>query len=76
MTLLIRRMQEYLENKYGSSEPELLCRIYLRRIDHLYYKVKGVWRSHVTCGQVMKHKSNSDASVSDLASAEKPELIS
>ena len=44
MTLLIRRVQEYLENKYGDSEPELLCRIYMRRIDHLYYKVGvGEW---------------------------------
>ena len=41
VTLLIRRVQEYLENKYGDSEPELLCRIYMRRIDHLYYKVRG-----------------------------------
>jgi hypothetical protein len=32
-------VQEYLENKYGDSEPELLSRIYMRRIDHLYYKV-------------------------------------
>lgn len=39
VTQLIRRVQEYLESKYGDSEPELLCRIYMRRIDHLYYKV-------------------------------------
>ena len=39
VTSLIRRVQEYLEDKYGKSEPELLCRIYMRRIDHLYYKV-------------------------------------
>lgn len=41
VTKLIQRVQEYLENKYGNSEPELLCRIYMRRIDHLYYKVRG-----------------------------------
>ena len=41
MTGLICRVQEYLERKYGQSRPDLLCRIYMRRIEHLYYKVRG-----------------------------------
>ncbi len=61
MTSLIQRVQEYLEDKHGDSEPELLCRIYMRRIDHLYYKV-GVVGHHVTKGeQMMRCKSNANA---------------
>ena len=39
VTDLIRRAQEYMEMKYGDSRPDLICRIYIRRIEHLYYKV-------------------------------------
>ncbi len=41
---IIQRMQEYIEEKFGGEEPEMLCRIYIRRIEHLYYKV-GVRKS-------------------------------
>lgn len=50
MTSLIQRVQEYLEDKHGDSQPELLCRIYMRRIDHLYYKV-GVASYHMRGGE-------------------------
>lgn len=37
MTLLIRRVMKYLEDH--DAPPSMLCRVYLRYIDHIYYKV-------------------------------------
>lgn len=37
MSSLIQRVQAYLEEK--NSDPTVLCRVYMRRIEHLYYKV-------------------------------------
>ncbi len=39
MTDLIRRVQQYLEKKYEDTRPDLLSRIYMRRMEHLYFKV-------------------------------------
>lgn len=36
---IVERLQSYLENRGTSGE---ICRIYLRRIEHLYYKVSFV----------------------------------
>lgn len=41
VTGLIERVQLYMENRYRVSQPQVLCRIYMRRIDHLYYKVRS-----------------------------------
>jgi len=41
---IIERVQKYIEEKYGEVVPEILCRIYIRRIEHLYYKVGVVRR--------------------------------
>lgn len=35
VTLIVDKVQEYLERQSLSAE---LCRIYLRKIEHLYYK--------------------------------------
>lgn len=40
---LIERVQEYLENEYAGIRPDILCRVYIRRIEHLYYKVGVVY---------------------------------
>ena len=49
VTRLIRKVQHYMEERYHDNRPELLCRIYIRRIEHLYYKVgsdsAGGWDS-------------------------------
>ncbi|CAI8034637.1 Eukaryotic translation initiation factor 3 subunit C [Geodia barretti] len=36
---LIQRVQAYLEHRLLDSHPNVLCQIYIRRIEHLYYKV-------------------------------------
>ena len=36
---LIKRVQAYLEPRFSESRPDILCSIYIRRIEHLYYKV-------------------------------------
>lgn len=36
---LIKRVQVYLEPRFRESRPDILCSIYIRRIEHLYYKV-------------------------------------
>ena len=36
---IIKRVQAYLEKQVGETDPKTLCRIYIRRIEHLYYKV-------------------------------------
>ena len=46
---LIKRVQEYLEKKYGETQPDMLCRIYIRRIEHLYYKVGVVFSGFIVC---------------------------
>ena len=38
---LICAVQKYLETRGGSDRDSNLCRIYIRRIEHLYYKVSG-----------------------------------
>jgi hypothetical protein len=37
MTLLISRVMKYLEDH--DAAPSMLCRVYLRYIEHIYYKV-------------------------------------
>ena len=39
MYSLIMRLQAYLEPRLKDSRPNVLCHIYIRRIEHLYYKV-------------------------------------
>ena len=39
---LIRRVQAYLEPRLLDSHPNVLCQIYIRRIEHLYYKVRCI----------------------------------
>ena len=48
---VIKRVQEYLEKKLGDTNPEILCRVYIRRIEHLYYKV-------CECFDVVSHDSH------------------
>ena len=36
---VIKRVQEYLEKRQSGADSTVLCRIYIRRIEHLYYKV-------------------------------------
>ena len=36
---LIKRVQAYLEPRFKEVRPDILCSIYIRRIEHLYYKV-------------------------------------
>ena len=36
---LIKRVQAYMESRLIDSHPVILCSIYIRRIEHLYYKV-------------------------------------
>ena len=36
----IHRVQLYVERKFGDSRPDLLCRIYIRTIEHAYYKAR------------------------------------
>jgi len=36
---LICEVQKYLETREGDSRDSNLCRIYIRRVEHLYYKV-------------------------------------
>ena len=38
---LITRVQCYLQRKHGDSNPAALVRIYIRRIEHLYFKASG-----------------------------------
>ena len=33
------RVQSYMEERYLESWPQLMCRIYIRRIEHVYFKV-------------------------------------
>ena len=40
---LIKRVEVYMEPRFYESHPELVCGIYLRRIEHLYYKVLAGW---------------------------------
>jgi len=37
---LICEVQKYLETREGDNRDSNLCRIYIRRVEHLYYKVK------------------------------------
>ena len=39
ITKRVQRVQHYMEQKYRGTDPNLLCRIYIRMIEHLYYKV-------------------------------------
>ena len=39
---LICAVQKYLETREGEDRDTNLCRIYIRRIEHLYYKVRGL----------------------------------
>ena len=39
VTELIEHAQKYLEKQTQPGRDADLCRIYMRRIDHLYYKV-------------------------------------
>ena len=39
MYSLIMRLEAYLEPRLKDSRPNVLCHIYIRRIEHLYYKV-------------------------------------
>ena len=39
---LICAVQKYLETREGDDRDSNLCRIYIRRIEHLYYKVNSI----------------------------------
>ena len=39
---LICAVQKYLETREGEDRDTNLCRIYIRRIEHLYYKVSSI----------------------------------
>ena len=39
---LICAVQKYLETREGDDRDTNLCRIYIRRIEHLYYKVSSM----------------------------------
>ena len=40
VTELIERIRIYLEGRKGASHDDDLCRIYILKIEHLYYKVR------------------------------------
>ena len=44
MTLLISRVMKYLEDH--DAAPSMLCRVYLRYIEHIYYKVSRYYTVH------------------------------
>jgi len=44
---LICEVQKYLETREGESRDTNLCRIYIRRIEHLYYKVSWSRYYHI-----------------------------
>ena len=39
VTELLERVQKYIEDRAQPNKDSELCRIYMRRIEHLYYKV-------------------------------------
>lgn len=48
---LIKRIQVYMEPRLRDSHPDILCSIYIRRIEHLYYKVHVAY----TCTVIMSN---------------------
>ena len=62
MSTIIDKVQEYLERQSLSAE---LCRIYLRKIEHLYYKFdpivlkqkQVIWNSSYLGAYVLKNKA-------------------
>lgn len=39
VTQLMEKAQLYIENRLSQDKGSEICRMYMRRIDHLYYKV-------------------------------------
>ena len=50
---LICAVQKYLETREGENRDVNLCRIYIRRIEHLYYKVSTEIVARSLCQMVV-----------------------
>lgn len=56
---LIDRMQVYYESDMKRTQPNELCRIYLLKIDHIYYKFDGRVIKQMSQQEKLKRKSTS-----------------
>ena len=51
---MIERIKIYLESRKGACRDDDLCRIYILKIEHLYYKVSK-WRRTLTLKDISLH---------------------
>lgn len=69
---IIKRVQEYLEKRHAGTGPTVLCRMYIRRIEHLYYKIDrkayGVPQSPSVEGPDDKEEGKEELSASAVLS--------
>lgn len=50
---LICAVQKYLETREGDDRDTNLCRIYIRRIEHLYYKVSSMFDTEIVAQSLL-----------------------
>lgn len=55
---IIDRMQAYYESDMKNKQPGDLCRVYLLKIDHVYYKFDAKVIKQMQQAERMRHKSN------------------